>query len=246
MQVEQQFFVGVQDVDANNAITDKALLEALTNVAYLHAAKIGQATHQHSDHSLVWVVLNWKLEVYQRPKVCETFLARTWGQKYSRMYANRDFEVLREDGTLAALVTSRWVAVDQTTGTMYKCDEDLMTPYEPEPDKINFPEFKFRKLKAPGEPLRSMQFKTTPSMIDINNHVHNPAYLEYARAILPEELVHNTYDSLEVEYRAEVKPDEVVTIEYREVEGKHIVSVLDSEGHTHATIALAHKVESEA
>jgi acyl-ACP thioesterase len=91
-----------------------------------------------------------------------------------------------------------------------------------------------------------MQFKTTSSMIDINNHVHNPAYLEYVRAILPDELVRNTYDSLEVEYRAEVKPDEVVTIEYREVEGKHIVSVLDAEGHTHATIALAHKLESEA
>lgn len=85
MQLEHSFFVGIQDVGANNEITDKALLEAFTNITNLQGKLAGQSTNDKTSSHLSWVVLNWKLQVTKRPKVCESILVKTWAQQYNRL-----------------------------------------------------------------------------------------------------------------------------------------------------------------
>ena len=42
MKLEQSFFVGVQDVDARKRITNKALIEMISNISMLHGVVAGQ------------------------------------------------------------------------------------------------------------------------------------------------------------------------------------------------------------
>ena len=82
LQVGQEFFIGIQDVGANYEMTNKAFLEALTNVTNKHGNLAGQGINSQGKSYVTWVVMNWKLDIYQRPKICETILVKTWGQEH--------------------------------------------------------------------------------------------------------------------------------------------------------------------
>ncbi len=102
MKYSINLFAGMQDVGAGDLLSDKAILEALTNTANTHAQSIGQGTADEFHDSLAWVVLNWKIKVYRRPKVCEYYKSTTWGRKYLRSYCWRDFEMRDSGGEVFA------------------------------------------------------------------------------------------------------------------------------------------------
>jgi len=118
--------------------------------------------------------------------------------------------------------------------------DELMEPYGLEEDHINFPGYKFPRFKQESQLVRSIEFKTTKAMIDVNEHVHNPAYLDYAEEVFPDDLVKHHFSVVDVEYRAEVKPGEAVTVEHRVDEaGAQLVKVLDGEGQLHASLMFS-------
>jgi acyl-ACP thioesterase len=240
MQVEYRFFVGVQDVGIGSEMTNKAILEALTNVTNIHGNQAGQSTRDLAASHLAWVVLNWKLQVLERAKVCETILVRTWAQTYTRVMADRDYEIFNQSGRLMARATSRWTAVNTNTGSFVRLSPEVMNVYGCEPEHQNFPDYQFQKIIRDKRPaLSSMEFKVNKAMIDCNNHVHNPAYLDFAAEVLPEGLDIVQFDNLEVSYRREVTPGETVLLEYVKEGDKHMVFVSDRpDGSLHAVVTL--------
>ena len=243
MQVEHEFLVGIEDAGLNNEVTNKAILEALTNVTNLHGYLIGQGTGHLDEMPLAWMIVNWKVEVFRRPKVCEHIVARTWAHEYTRAVAMRDYEVFDDAGELIASGTGMWVAGDLTTGKLAHLSPAIMDPYVPEPDHQLYRGFRFTKLRSSSfTPERSIELTVPKSMIDINGHVRNPAYLDFAMEVLPSPLDTAHFNDIEVAYKAEVKPGEPVTVEYGDAADERIaVRVLDAEGHIHAIILLGNR-----
>lgn len=240
MQAEQSFFVGIQDVGKNNEMTNKALLECMTNVTNVHGNLVGQGTGDRETTHLAWIVVNWKLQVYRRPKLCENICLKTWGQEHSRLQANRDYDVLDEKGDCIAKATSRWAVINTEDGSPLRLTPEIMDPFGCEPEHQNFPDFRFQRAKSLGLPvLASCFLQVHKSMIDCNHHVHNPAYLDLAMEILPEGLDTAHFDNVEVGYKHEIKPGETVKLEYSCDAGTHYVMIKDQEGEEiHARIAL--------
>lgn len=240
MHVEQTFFVGIQDVGKGCRIANKALLEALTNTANLHASMIGQGAVDIASRGLTWVVVNWKLRVLQRPMVCESIRVRTWAQSYSRVHAARDFDVFNEAGGLVAQATSIWAAVDPERFVPVRLTPQLMDAYGCDPEHKNFPDFRFPKtvrqeLPVLGEGL----FTVNRSMIDCNGHVHNPAYLDLAAEILPDEPEVGRFDNVEISYKREIRPGETVALSYAADGEKRRVLIRDrTDNALHAVILL--------
>lgn len=229
MQAEQQFFIGIQDVGKGNRITNKALLEAMTNTTNLHGNMAGQSIEDKATSRMSWVVLNWKLQVFFRPKVCETITVKTWAQAYTPIQAHRDFDVLDANGERIAMATSVWVAVDTEHGSLVHLTAENMGPYGPEKEHQNFPGFKFHRPAQPaGEALASMPFRICKSMIDGNDHVHNPAYLDLASEVLPPPLDSVLFDNVEVCYKKETKPGETVRLEYYKEDDMQCVLVKEA------------------
>lgn len=240
MQVEHSFFVGVQDVGSGNEMSNKALLEALTNITNLHGALVGQGTKDQADKRLSWVVLNWKVDVLRRARVCDTILVRTWAQQYTRVSAGRDYEVFGPDGGLSARATSRWTVVDAGSASLLRLTPEIMDPFGCEPAHQNYPGFQFPRVgRRPAAPISSVELRVSKGMIDCNRHVHNPVYLDFAAEVLPEGLDSVLFDHMELSYKREVKPGETVLIEYAREGEKHVVYVSDrADGSLHAVIAL--------
>lgn len=51
-------------------------------------------------------------------------------------------------------------------------------------------------------------------MIDCNHHVHNAAYLDMAREVLPEDADRQHFSQLEIIYKKEIRPGDTVLLEY--------------------------------
>lgn len=240
MQIEQKFFVGIQDVGANNEMTNKALLEAFTNITNIHGNMMGQGTDDKVSSHLSWIVLNWKVQVFKRPKVCEYILVKTWAQQYTRLQANRDYDVFSESGEKIAQATSVWAAVDTESKRLVRISSETMDVYDCEPEHQNFPNFKFQRIGKTTAPILSFQtVRIHKSMIDCNNHVHNPAYLDLAAEVLPAPLDTFLFDNVEVSYRREIPPGETVVLEYFVEDARHYIFIKDLTGDSiHAAIVL--------
>ncbi len=253
MQVEQQFFIGAQDVGARNQVKNKALLEMLSNTAILHAERAGHGFMTGATPDLyaarpaVWVVLHWKLEVTRRAKLCEVLTARTWAEHFDRLRAFRDFDLLDKDGRTVGRATSDWTALDPAKGSLIRLTEEWMAGYECEPGHQAFPRYIFPREKAlTTTPDRSCFFTVNRSMIDYNRHVHNTAYLDLADEVRPEGLEEADVDSVEITYKKEARLGDRLLLEYRKVDpapgnipAEHLVYVKSEDGKVlHASMRL--------
>jgi len=240
LQVEQEFFIGIQDVGINNEMTNKAFLEVLTNVTNVHGNLVGQGMDYKEKIHILWVVINWKLEVYQRPKSCETILARTWAQEFSGIRAYRDYEIINRNGEVISKATSTWIAINTENGKPIKLSSDLMDVFGREPQHKNFPDFKFTKTVNTDLPIITRtHFRINKSMIDCNKHVHNPVYLDLANEAMPENINETYFNNIEISYKKEITLHEEVLLEYAIDSGKHYVFIWDENRSTlHAVVLL--------
>ena len=218
MQVEQKFFIGMQDVGntgiASNKASNKALIEMLSNVATVHAIKVGQSALQRKGLDMIWMVINWKLQVIKRPAACTSVTARTWAGRYNKLKAIRDFEILNQAGEIIALATSDWVAIGPDRSSFIRLDESNMGPYQCEPDHESLPGTTFSKVREKDfEKLSETLLTIGRSMIDCNGHVHNTAYLDLVNEVLPDDLDEACFDHVEINYRKEILVHDTVRIE---------------------------------
>ena len=239
MQAKQRFFVGLQDVGEGDRITNKALIEALSNAANVHGKMVGQSTGEKDTSHLSWVVLNWKLVVYKRISACDSFEVTTWGQAYRGLVAGRDYDIRDMNGEIIARATSNWAAINPDNGRPIKLTPEQISGYEMEKGKKNFPDFTFAR-NVPDLPcVNTMEFTVLKSMIDMNGHVHNASYLDIAQEVMPEGVDNILFDDIEICYRKEIKPDGTVILEYCSDGDTHCVIIKDkADSSVHSMIIM--------
>lgn len=62
--------------------------------------------------------------------------------------------------------------------------------------------------------------------IDINKHVHNLYYLDYANEALPEEIYKDArFDNIEIMYKKQIKLGDEINCYYSKEEDKNIITI---------------------
>ena len=225
MKLEQEFFVGAHDVDREKKVTNKALLEILSDISMLHGVKSGQ-TKTEGVSPFSWVVLGWKMQVLRRPSMFSTLRAVTWVRDHSRVRGGRDYVIYDENNTIVAKGTAEWVAQNRETGFFMKMTPELLAPFDPEPEEILFPGFSFpaiRKIDVDVDLQQEIEIERM--MFDYNGHVHNSIYVNLAEQILPEELYYHRFNDVEIIYKLEITSCGKVLLEYTKQEDRHMVVV---------------------
>ncbi|MBP5153821.1 MAG: hypothetical protein ILP12_02280 [Lachnospiraceae bacterium] len=245
MQAEHEFYVGLQDIGADDLMTDRAILEAMTNMVNHHASLVGEGLLDRPRIRRGWVVLGWMLEVYRRPRSGDTVRMRTWARDNTLLQGFRDVEMLNADGERLAAATSVWVVMNTDTWQMLRITPEIIDCYEPEPEHRLFPDYRFPKKERQIPPADAeLDFRIPKCMIDCNHHVHNPSYLDLAAEVLPEGLDRRHFSRVEISYRHEIKPHELVHLVYVHEETCETVYLLDeSRTVIHAVVRLG---EAEA
>ena len=79
----------LKDIGKDNKIKNRAILEILENVASYHSDLVGYGAYDIGKTKLSWVLLDWKLEVSNRPKYGQTLKVDTWAKNKSEEIIRR-------------------------------------------------------------------------------------------------------------------------------------------------------------
>lgn len=240
MYVEQKFFVGLQDIDASNKVTNKAILTFLEDAGGVHSNLAGYGLKTIKETNFSWIILNWKLKVFKRANYADTVTVRTWSAGADKLYAYRDFEVLNEVGDIIAIATSKWISVNIKTGRINKLTEEIIKPYKGESRRV-FENYDFTKIEEPEKIDNYVKYTINRQMIDINKHVHNVCYYDLAEIAIPEEIIENMeFNNVEIMYKKEIKLGEAVKCNYTKLGKENIITIKsEDEKVLHAIVKLS-------
>lgn len=237
---EHKFEIGFRDVGKSNKLTNKGLIGYLEDVAGMHSNEVGFGLNNIEQTGLTWVLLNWKIRIFKRPIYGETILIKTWARNSVKFYTFRDFEVYNKNNELIAIATTKWVLMNANTMSLTKISENLINKYQPETKSVFEGEPEINKLDIPNNYSNVMEYTIQRKDIDINGHVHNTYYLDFAYEILPNEIYDNcNFDNLEIMYKKETKLGETIKCFYTKIANSHyIVMKTNDEKSIHCIVRL--------
>ena len=205
---EHKARVDIGKVNGNSFITNKGMLSLLENVACMHSDEAGYGIREIPITHLSWVQLNWRVKILRRLVYGEEVTIKTWARDASKVITLRDFEVIDKEGKTVCIATTRWTLTNIDTKGITKITDDMISKYNPD-TKIVMPGFEFKKLKEPENFTSEYVYTTQRRDIDVNKHVHNLNYLDFAYEALPEEIyeetLSNDFNSIEIMYKTAIK-----------------------------------------
>ena len=237
---KEKFKMGLKDIDKNNLLKNRAILEYLENIGSYHSDVAGYGAEYTGKTGIAWVLLGWKLKVLKRPQYGQELEIHTWAKLGSKVATFRDFEIYDNNQNLCAIATSKWTMVDIRKGKITKIDDEVINAYKVESKNV-FQKLELEKLKIPSNFDYKTEYTVKRKDIDINGHMHNLYYLDLAYEALPEEIYEKRpFDNVNIQYKKEIKLGEKVICKYAKVENKYNVTIFsEDEKNVHAIVELS-------
>ena len=229
--------INYSDVDENNQVTNKGLLRLLQEVAGIHCGLLGYGVNDTPKTGLAWILLNWKLKVFTRPKTNTNLLIKTWTRKKTPLFVYRDFEVYDNDYNLVAIASSKWVLFNVNNKSISRVTDGVNEKYI-QVNKEVFPEKFEEKIKEPLNYEFVLDYTVQRRDIDTNHHVNNLYYLDYAYEALPSEVYEKgELNNFEIMYKSGSMLGDKVDCYYSYENDAHYV-VMKTDNKLHAIIKL--------
>ena len=229
----------LEDVGYSNMVTNKAIIKILENAGGRHSESVHYGLNDMEKVGFSWILLGWKVKVLKRPIYNEELTINTWGRGSNRAFTYRDYEIYDESGKLCSIATSKWAIVDINTGRLKELTPKIIEKYQCEDKKV-FEEDYTLKLKEPSTVISRQEHKAQRRDIDINKHIHNLYYLDYAYEALPEEIYEQPEcDNIEIMYKKQIKFNDEFECLYTREENQNIITIKSKDEKTlHAIIKL--------
>lgn len=241
MKFEKEYVVGVKDIGLNNQMTNLGFLGFLEEIACAHSNVVGYGVNDIETKKKVWLLMDWKLKVFERPKYGDTLKVKTWARPIGKhvFYTYRDFEVFDGENKVA-IATSKWVLFDLETNKIGKITDDIIELYNPENEQV-FEENEISKIREPEEHNSQIEYEVKRADIDINKHMHNLNYLKLAYETLPEKVYFGEEKkNIRIMYKHQILLGESVKCYYTEQDDKNIITIKShNDSILHAIIELS-------
>lgn len=204
----ESFQVRSYEVGPNYRATVQTLMDYFQEAAGNHTQLSGMDGGVESGW--VWVMLRFKLRIYARPVWRSKVTIETWACEFKGVRAERAFRFLDQQGNLLAEGTSYWTIIDLVRRRPMRPPAELSRI--PTPD---LPSPQFSQQISPGAPsstIREVDFYVRRSDLDVNRHVNNVCYLDWALEAVPTEYREShTVSEIDVAFKAESVFGETIT-----------------------------------
>ena len=229
---EEKYKVQIRDTRKSTEITNKGFLGLMEDVASSHSNQVGFGIYDLPKTNLIWLLLEWKLQVFSRPQFEDIVTVKTWSRKIEKYYAYRDFEVYDEKDKLLAIATSKWILIDAKSKKVIKIQDEVANGYKTESNHDVFEDEKLDKLKEPKNFTSTLEYKLARRDIDLYKHMHNLYYLDLAYEALPEKVYENEdeFSNVRITYKREIKCGDEIKCMYSRQNDKHVVVIRSKDG----------------
>jgi len=160
-----------------------ALADYFQEAAGHHAAELGVSMQDLLAEDRAWVLAHLRLEIDRLPDWNETITLETWPSGLERLFATREVVFRDGEGDAIAQGTSAWLVIDTERRRPVRPPSilyDIETPDRPVPLDADLDD-----LPTPERADRTQDFSVRYHDLDLNRHVNNVRYLEWALETLP-------------------------------------------------------------
>jgi acyl-ACP thioesterase len=171
-------------VDFKQRLTPVSLLCFLQESAWKHAQSRGFGWHDLAQRQEFWILAKIHAIIHRIPEWRETIRLETWGKQPELLTAFRDFELFDSNNSSVISATSSWHILDMQQHKPVSM-ESFLGKFPIDPDRHAI-EHKPEKLRLPNvDAITGKSFAIKPSDIDMNQHVNNTRYVQWATDCIP-------------------------------------------------------------
>lgn len=206
---EKAYTVHSYEADHRGYLRPVALLNFLQDAAGDHAERLGVSVRQLLRRELAWLLTRYRTRFRRYPRQGERLAVRTWPSSREGLQVLRQFEVRDEGGEVVAAAATAWMVLDLTTRRTTRPSECLPA-FAVHPQAVL--EKGFSALRPVARADLELPFRVRLADLDLNRHVNNAVYVEWALETVPLEVLEECLPAeIEVAYRAEAfHPDRVL------------------------------------
>jgi len=175
----------ITDTDVDFARKQKlsSVFGYFQDIAALHAENLGGGVEWlKNELQVAWVLVRVRVEIDEYPRYEDKVIVETWPQTPKALY-ERDYRIVREDGTVLVRAASVWVIMDLKTREVKRNQFLDYKGIEINKDRAlggGFPRLK------PIDGAKFVYEKAARySDLDYNSHVNNAKYVDIALDTIP-------------------------------------------------------------
>lgn len=224
------------DYDVTSQVKLHRVMELMQDLATTHGDKLGFGWDRMDDNGLFWVISKTKI-VFDRSinRSIRNFKLYTWPVKANRLFIERRFAAIDERGEQLFSATTIWMIIERDTrkiasqdviAKFYRADFDD-TPCSATTD--------FARVRRDEGYVLNYEREIRRTDLDINRHVNNTNYVNYAMDALDE---YQTVQSVEIVYHKELKLGDTLVM-YSKRDGHDVFVVGERSGETCFTAKLS-------
>lgn len=180
----QTYPVKYYEMDINKVLKPSALVNFLQDMATKNAEMLGFGPTFVFEHNYAWFLIKYHMEFDDYPCDLDDLVIKTEPRGYSKIIANRDFEVWTTDNKRLGRVASNWMLIDLS-------NKNILPLAKVAPHLLSFEkregDLQFSKIFAPETYNYEKTFEIRFDDIDVNRHVNNANYIVWAFEALPYE-----------------------------------------------------------
>ncbi len=206
----EDFIVRSYEVHNDGHVNMPAICNYLQEIAGNHAENLGLAIDQMEERNWTWFLSHLKVEMLQYPSWRDRITLTTWPSTHDNIHTERDFQIFKESGELTGRAVSSWVIIDLKTRRPIRIPDEVKSLIRPDCDRSMEAGMR-SKIRGPEDVLYQRSFSVRYMDLDVNNHVNNVHYIEWAMEALPEEiLTGKKLNSVDIIFRSECRYGETV------------------------------------
>ncbi len=197
------------------------LLDAMSETAGRHAGMLGVGVRDLHAKGLTWVLARLHVKVGAIPGAGQSVHIATWPSGRHRIFAVREFRLAAGSGAEILRATSAWALMNMDTRRPSRLDPHLPV-FARHPQRMINDDFP--PLPPVQEPGSQVSYQALASDIDINDHVSNTVYLDWALRAVPDEARRQKPLALEAAFLGEARlGDEILCQSENSVEAGGMV-----------------------
>lgn len=237
---KSDFVIDYEYVDKWNKLTYKGFLRYLLDAGSKHSDIAGYGLKDIPKTGLVWLVLGWKVKIFERPISNSVIHVETWSSGTEKVCSYRDYRVYNAENKLIAIATSKWVLFNRNSNSIARITDDIVSAYSPVDEHV-FTEPIVKLTQPDSKILNTYNYTIMRRDIDTNNHVHNTNYLDIALECLPTEIYENmNYTMVEVMYKRQALfGDKTKSLYYHENNADYMVIKSEDLSKLHCIVKLS-------
>ena len=173
-------------IGANGQIRIDRLLNIFQDVASSQCDKLGISGFDMAKKQLKWVVSRYQTQIHKNPKLLEPLEIKTWRSPWKNLYELRQFSIINQDREELISALGIWILVKANNSKPVRLSphlpEELLTPAETCPELV-------KNDHDLIEFDHESEFKIRVHDLDLNQHVNNTVYTQWAMEAIPAKLL---------------------------------------------------------